>query len=90
MEQLLSFLCCELDCYLDELKGTRRGDVSVKRRVAILVLLLIGVKTRQIATLLHKNESSITTAKKIASFDEKLLAEKLLLNYYIWLRGIKN
>lgn len=90
MEQLLSFICCELNCYLDELKGTRRGDISVKRRVAILVLLLTGLKTKQIATVLNKNESSITTAKKIASFDEKLLAEKLLLNYYIWLKGIKN
>lgn len=90
MEQLLAYTCSELDCYLDELKSKRRGDTSTKRRVATLVLLKAGANFSQIAYLLHKNQSSLREAEKNASIGEKILAEKIILNFFTWKYGRLN
>lgn len=90
MFQLLAYICCELDCYLDELKGNRRGSISSKRRVAIFALFYSGVKLNDIAQLLNKDRSSLNYAIKKATSTERALAENLLLNFSNWQNRVLN
>lgn len=90
MFQLLAYICCELDCYLDELKGNRRGNVSSKRRVAILALFYSGVKLNDIAQLINKDRSSLNYALKQATSTERALAENILLNFSNWQNRVLN
>lgn len=84
MEKLLSFLCCELDCYLDEIKGDRRGKISKKRKLIVLALVWKNLTTTEIAEILSKDRSSIRTIVKNSSVFDYLEAKELLRKYEIW------
>lgn len=84
MNELLSFLCCELDCYLDELKGDRRGDVSRKRKMAVLALVWKNQTTTQIAMLLNKDKSTIRGIIKNSNLADYIEAKELVNKYDMW------
>ena len=84
MNKLLGYTCAELNCYLDDLKGSKRSDISRKRKIATLVLMLSGMEWNEIATLLNKDRSTLQEAEKKADFHDKALAEAIYLNFWNW------
>ena len=84
MNELLSFLCCELDCYLDEIKGERRGETSKKRKLIVLVLVWKNLTVTEIAKILNKDKSSIRTIVKNSNVGDYFAAKELLRKYEMW------
>jgi hypothetical protein len=84
IEEILSFVCCELDCYLDELKGTRRGEISKKRKLAVLVLVWKNLKKSEIAKILNKDVSSIKSIINNSNLADYIEAKELLRKYNMW------
>lgn len=88
MEKLLSFICAELDCYLDEIRSNCRGKISKKRKILILVLIYCGYSLSEISKAIFKNISSINLAHKSASEEEKQIAFTIIENYKNWLKYV--
>lgn len=87
--QLLNFTCSVLNCYLDEIKGERRGDVSKKRRITALVLLLGGLSKTEISMLLNKNLSSVCQSLKNITEEERLKAVLIIKGYQEWKKCVE-
>lgn len=84
IEEILSFVCCELDCYLDELKGTRRGEISKKRKLAVLVLVWKNLTKSEISKILNKDVSSIKSIVNKSNLADYIEAKELLRKYDVW------
>lgn len=90
MEKLLSFACDELDCFLDEIKSKRRGAVSAKRKIIVLLLLFSGVSIIEISKTIYKDISSINYISKKATYEEKMKAQNILRKYNEWKKRVYN
>lgn len=90
MDKLLGFICSVLDCYFDELKSERRGEISKKRRIAILVLFCVGYKKSEISRILNKNLSSVCEALKNVSPEERIQAFTITKGYQEWKKCVEN
>ena len=84
MKNLLGFVCAELDCYLDDLKGQCRGEMSKKRKLAVLSLVWKNATVTQIAELLNKDKSSIRTIVKNSNLGDYFKASQLVKKYEMW------
>ena len=84
MNRLLGYTCAELNCYLDDLKSSKRSEVSRKRKIATMVLRLSGMSWKEIAVLLNKDRSTLQEAEKKADYNDRMLAEAIYLNFWNW------
>lgn len=90
MEKLLSFICAELDCYLDEIRSNCRGKISKKRKILILVLIYCGYSLSEISKAIFKDISSINYAHKSASLEDKQTAFLIISRYNKWKKYVDN